>query len=207
MNPASLLLLVRSAFALPLAGLLLSGSVWGTIPDDPEIIQARKQFLAAEKALQQDQQQTYQRLVKQLQNYPLLPYLEYQELTKHLSSRSPESIQAALEQLADTPLSDRLRGAWLDQLAKTRQWHTYLEFAGPGGSVKRQCLRLQALIETGQQRQAFDKAPAIWLSGIKCLLTFLDDNDRPQDFDYLAKLGTQFIPCRGIGAEYVTVDI
>lgn len=154
-----------SLFGLSLMGLLLSGPVPGEGPLQDPLSQTRQRFVAAEKALEQGQLFTYRRLKGELQGYPLLPYLEYRELTRQLASRSPDAIRQFLEQQADTPLSSRLRAAWLDLLAKQGRWSSYLEFARPGGSIQRQCQRLHALIETGKAEQAFPAVPDIWLSG------------------------------------------
>ncbi len=135
-----------------------------TITDLPENKAARQQFLDAEQALKKGRMKTYQALKQQLQTYPLLPYLEYQEITRHLSRQDSQTIRTFINKYADTPLSSRLRNNWLDLLADKHRWKTYLDFAKPGGSIKRQCHRLWALIETGQQQYAFTQIEPVWLS-------------------------------------------
>ena len=69
------------------------------------LLQQRKQFLDAEQALKNSQLSRYRRMAKKLQNYPLYPYLEYQELVRRLSTARPQEITTYLQKNADTPLA------------------------------------------------------------------------------------------------------
>ena len=145
--------------------LLLPAQVWAKATEGMQIEIARQDFLAAEQSLAAGDRQTYLQLKQRLQTYPLLPYLEYQELISRLSADQTESIRAFLHEHADTPLTRQLLQKWLSLLAREQRWKSYLKFSTPGGSVSQQCDRLQALIKTGQQQLAYAKVEPIWLSG------------------------------------------
>jgi soluble lytic murein transglycosylase len=131
-----------------------------------ELVAQRTLFVQAEKALKSKELATFIHIKQQLTNYPLLPYLDYQFTLNRLSQQTPRQIQRTLNTLAGTPLQEQLRNRWLKLLAKEELWHSYLSFSQTGGSIQRQCHRLQALIKTGQREQAFAAVPEIWLSGV-----------------------------------------
>ncbi len=160
----------HSKLLLPLLLLLslLAGNTNASDADTaltPDLRHQRDLFVAAEQALETDDLSGFQSLKRQLTDYPLLPYLEFQEIVHSLPEQTPERIREALAAFADTPLQSQLRDHWLALLAKEGLWHSYLRFSQPGGGVERQCNRLQALIETGQRQQAYPSVPALWLSG------------------------------------------
>jgi soluble lytic murein transglycosylase len=131
----------------------------------PDLADQRTLFLLAEQALEDDDQVTFQQLKGRLADYPLLAYLQYQEIVSTLQLQTPDSILTALKALNGTPLQQQLLNRWLALLADEGLWYSYLSFSQPGGSVERQCHRLQAQIKTGRPQQAFPSVPKLWLSG------------------------------------------
>ncbi len=125
----------------------------------------RDRFVAAEKALKQGATGRYRKLKSELQDYPLLPYLEYQELRGRLSRAKDAEVQKFLDQRADTPLALKLRHAQLDRLAAKGAWKRYLTFYQPDSNVRRQCHYLNALLHTGEKANALAQAEPIWLHG------------------------------------------
>lgn len=125
----------------------------------------RKIFLAAEKALKNGQLTRYRELKPQLDNYPLLPYLEYEYLRKRLNRTSSTKIEDFLQQNINTPLQQRLHGAWLSTLARHGRWQQYLKVYQPGGSTRQQCLQRWALHQTGNKEKAFKNIESLWLVG------------------------------------------
>jgi soluble lytic murein transglycosylase len=136
-----------------------------TSPANAELNRQRLLFQQAEKALEANDLDRYQQTRAQLDGYPLLPYLDYQETILTLEQLTPDQIRQKLSTLSDTPLANRLLDRWLGLLADEGLWHSYLSFSRPGGSVVRQCQRLRAFLETGKRQQAFDEVPKLWLSG------------------------------------------
>ena len=153
-KPISTALLCLALLPLPLTA----------APEDTREAQ-RDRFVAAEKALQQGASGRFQKLKSQLQDYPLLPYLEYRELRGRLSKARDSEVQKFLEQHSDTPLALQLRRAWLDRLAAQGAWKRYLAFYQPDSSIQRQCHYLNALIHSGEKENAFAQVEPIWLHG------------------------------------------
>ena len=149
-----------AAVVLLLCAALLSGTAQAT-----SIEAQRKTFVAAERALKQGESQRYNRLKRQLSDYPLLPYLEYAELRGNLAVAHADAVQRFLTRYTDTPLAGRLRNAWLDVLAKKGRWREYADFFQPTKSAERHCNYLHALIVTGNRRNAFAQVKQLWLVG------------------------------------------
>ena len=125
----------------------------------------RARFLAAERALRDGRRGSYRRLLAELTDYPLRPYLIFADLKQHLKFGSADRIHAFLERQAGTPLADRLRTRWLKRLARTGRWEAYLaDYQGPTGTELR-CHQLHALLATGERERALAAVPAIWLVG------------------------------------------
>jgi len=151
--------------SLLLIAVLPAGQGWAKSSDVLALESARKTFLQAEQALEGDDWVAYRSLRQALQDYPLLPYLDYQALHKRFHSLTSSDISAALDTFSDTPLQYSLRRDWLNSLAKQGRWKTYLQFATPGGTITQQCHRLNALLKTGRRSEALDAVEPIWLSG------------------------------------------
>ena len=124
----------------------------------------RLTFQQAKKALETNHISRFRTLQSQLNGYPLQPYLEYLYLRHHLSQAKKTTITQFLNQNQDTFYAQRLRRAWLDRLAQTKQWQSFLDIYRPPQSISRQCLRLQALIATNHRQQALKDTPELWLS-------------------------------------------
>ena len=125
----------------------------------------RTEFLQAEKALQRGAMAEYGRLRARLQDYPLYPYLEYEELTRRLDKAKAGEVERFLARYEATPLAPRLRARWLDQLAKQKRWKDYLRFYRASQSISRRCHQLYALIATGRSAEALPQVEDIWLHG------------------------------------------
>lgn len=132
---------------------------------EQKIAALRDTFIAAEKALERKQSKTFQRLLKQLVDYPLYPYLVYRDLRGNLSKTPDSEVLAFIEQYKATPYAEKIRRKWLDAKAKKGQWRAYLKGYIPQSSVRRQCDYLNALLNHGQKQEAFQQVKGIWLNG------------------------------------------
>jgi len=123
----------------------------------------RQLFSQAEKHLQLNQKDKFDALKVQLQDYPLYPYLEYNELRKNISRQSPQKIKNFLTQYKETPLAKRLLSTWLRSLAKRKKWQQFISFYQESTSVTLQCHYFNALLETGKKSVAWPKISQVWL--------------------------------------------
>jgi soluble lytic murein transglycosylase len=165
MNPSYCL---RIAFVVSLTTLLsVPAAATASVEQRDSVARLgqRAQFLAAEAALKGGQLSTFREIKQSLEGYPLLPYLEYEELRSRLPRTSNAQIEAFLTRYPASPLAHRLRNRWLDRLAEAKRWQDYLDFYQPTQDTPRQCLHLYALIETGRPQEAFAEVPELWLYG------------------------------------------
>ena len=125
----------------------------------------RALFLRADKALQENRLDDYRQLQQQLTDYPLYPYLQFQELRRRLSQAKHEEIAAFIARNEGEPLGKRMRQAWLYTLAQQRDWEQLLKAWGGNQPVKLQCYKLQAQIKTGQTQGLVEHGLKLWLVG------------------------------------------
>jgi soluble lytic murein transglycosylase len=125
----------------------------------------REKFVAAEKAIKQGKISEYQALRKELERYPLYPYLEYTELRYGFSNKKLPRVKKFIQKYRDVPISYLLRSAWLNHLAKNKDWDSYLDLYTPQNSIERQCNYLRALIHSKREQEAFKLIKPIWLHG------------------------------------------
>lgn len=128
----------------------------------------RLDFAAAEQALRQNNPAEFQRLLKKLVDYPLFPYLLYQELRPRLNKVPSAEVYGFLWAYADSPIAWRLYDAWLRELADQGRWQDFLidypvSTVSDGGEIP--CLYRRALINTGNTVDAFTNMDAVWLTG------------------------------------------
>ena len=150
--------------ALPIVLWLAAGGLQ-TSQAGTSLEQQRQQFRQAERALAAGDRQTYERLKESLRDYPLYPYLEYNELRRDLASASGRRIERFLAEHHDVPLAGRLRAAWLNRLAERGRWRDYLAFYEPDGNADRRCHYVRALLATGERATALDHVESLWLHG------------------------------------------
>lgn len=122
----------------------------------------RKDYAAAKTALNRRQVKTYNTLVAALKDYPLLPYLEYQDIGNRLNSLPKADVAAFLSAYPDSYLSDRLSHRWLRTLATRQKWQDYNTFYNPElNDPELACNSLRARLETGDET-AYDDVAPLW---------------------------------------------
>lgn len=127
-------------------------------PDQRHI--ERQKYIQAQKALNAKNMKEYNRLIKQLQHYPLLPYLEYEELITRLIALPKQDVQTFFARYPDSFLSERLTHRWLRTLAQRERWAEYLQFYDNRlTDPELACLHLRARLATGDKTALNDVAP------------------------------------------------
>lgn len=125
----------------------------------------RQLYAQAQKALTAKNMAEYNRLVKQLKHYPLLPYLEYQELTNRLLTLPKNDVQSFFKNYPDSFLSERLTHRWLRTLAQRERWNDYLQFYDKRlTDPELACLNLRARLVTGD-KTALSEVASLWNVG------------------------------------------
>ncbi|MDX1251809.1 MAG: transglycosylase SLT domain-containing protein [Gammaproteobacteria bacterium] len=150
------------SWTIAMAGVLWAATAGAGAPD---FTQQRAGFEAAERALKSGDQPRFQSLLKTLGDYPLYPYLIYEDLQSRLNKAGAAEIQAFLTIYPDTPLAPRLRVAWLQLLAQQGRWQELLAAYLPTDDAQAQCLYRRALLETGDTTKAVQGLESLWLTG------------------------------------------
>ncbi len=132
-----------------------------------DLHQQRQQFLEARQALTTQSDDAYLRQEAALRDYVLYPYLRSAYLRARLDSVADGDIQEFLEQFPDTPISARLRSAWLHKLARERRWPAFLAAdTGASSEASLRCYGVQARLASGERGDALLRdAEALWLVG------------------------------------------
>lgn len=147
---------------------ILSAFFWIFLFSNPalaDLEQQRQDFLAAEEALKNGRVQEFNQLLSKLTDYPLYPYLLYEQIRRDISLKHEDRILRFLDEYVSTPLADRLRQKWLEYLAGNSSWQKLVrDYRGPY-TQSLQCSYARALMENGQTGKAWEEAEKLWLHG------------------------------------------
>lgn len=125
----------------------------------------RSYYLAAQTALNKKQFARYQELLPHLKNYPLLPYLEYQELSERLMTLPTKEVEQFFNRYPNSFSAERLRHRWLRALAIKEKWQDYRRFYDSNlTDPELACLQLRARLATGDN-SAYQDVAALWNLG------------------------------------------
>ncbi|TVO64959.1 lytic transglycosylase domain-containing protein [Denitromonas ohlonensis] len=141
-------------------GVVCMSPVWAQTPTGDERI------LAAREALRTGDQATLDQLAAGRSPHLLERYVKCWHLQNQLARSEPPDtarIEAFLARYAGSVLADRLRGAWLNRLAKDENW---IGFIGAWGGLAsptdgQRCQHWLARARIGD-RTALDEAAAVW---------------------------------------------
>ncbi|MCV6611107.1 MAG: transglycosylase SLT domain-containing protein [Amphritea sp.] len=129
--------------------------------------QQRAVYQDARAQLKKGNTKAYFQLKARLTDYPLYPYLQQLELEQNFSQINQHQIDLYAEQYQGLPTNFILQRRWLNHLANSKQWSRYL-LAYDKTDIRNEkflCLRHQALLRTGQARQALSGVESLWNQG------------------------------------------
>lgn len=142
--------------------LLLASPLANSAP----LAEQRRQYDAAKAALAKGDSSVYQRYASSLKEYPLEPYLAYDELTARLKSASNAEIEKFLAEHGDLPQIGWMKLRWLRWLAERGEWNTFLNYYDPSlNFTELDCLYGQYQINHGRKADGFATAEKLWLVG------------------------------------------
>ncbi len=125
----------------------------------------RRQFREARTALRMGQMGRFEALAARLRDYPLYPYLRYEELRPNLTRLTSREVAEFLEAYPDSILAARLRSPWLERLGREGRWGEFLSFYGPQKDIGLRCYELHARIVSGREAGVAEEARTLWLTG------------------------------------------
>ncbi|MFC1519867.1 transglycosylase SLT domain-containing protein [Pseudomonadota bacterium] len=148
-------------------GLLwLSASVNLAHAEESSLSLQQQLYLDARKALDKQQLNQYQKLRKQLGDYPLTVYLDYHEQVADIIKMSGTQAHKAIEQFNTTPLYNGLRYRYLKNAGEKKQWQNFLAISpNAPNDVTLQCYYYRAQLSQGNNNIAYDGAEKLWLYG------------------------------------------
>ncbi len=119
-------------------------------------------YMEAQKALEKKQFARYRELLPNLRNYPLLPYLEYQDLGERLMGLPTKEVEQFFNRYPNSYVGERLRHRWLRTLAIKELWKEYLRFYDKNlTDPELACLNLRAKLATGD-KSALKDVESLW---------------------------------------------
>lgn len=134
-------------------------------PELDALAQERESYRQAQLALSQRQMQQYHQLVSELSDYPLLPYLQFQDMSQRLKKVSSDEVADFLNQHPYSYLAEQMRYHWLHQLAERGHWDEYLQFFHAGmRDTRLHCYQLWARLKLGDE-SALEEVEPLWNVG------------------------------------------
>ena len=154
------------------ATLLLCFSVLAPIQgvrgaDSPGVLdEQRENYQRALKALERGNDTAFRALREDLLDYPLLPYLDYADLSIRIRHADEEEVAGFLSTYTDTPLNAWLRDRWLERLAAGKRWKTFIRYYDSDlKSVDLACYNAYGEYVVGNRETGIALGKALWLEG------------------------------------------
>ncbi|MCL1125127.1 transglycosylase SLT domain-containing protein [Shewanella surugensis] len=126
----------------------------------------QQHYLAAQKALDKNQQKHYKTLRSALDKYPLAIYLDYQAKKNDLSQLPGKQAQTIINQWQYSPLYNRARGRYLARVGQKKRWNDFLIISPTApNNITLQCYFFRAQLAKGNTKIAYTGAKELWLWG------------------------------------------
>ena len=130
------------------------------------LTQQRQYYDQAKAALAKGDKGPYQRYASALRDYPLEPYLAYDELTARLKWASNDEIEKFLAEHGDLPQISWMKLRWLRWLAERGEWQTFINYYDPKlNFTELDCLYGQYQLSHGMRAEGNATAEKLWLVG------------------------------------------
>ncbi len=128
--------------------------------------QQRLYYDEAKRALSKGDAGPYKRYASALQDYPLEPYLAYDELTHRLKWASNDEIETFIADHGDLPQIGWMKLRWLRWLAERGEWQTFINYYDPKlNFTELDCLYGQYLFKHGMLEEGKAQAEKLYLVG------------------------------------------
>lgn len=128
--------------------------------------QQREIFIKAEGLAHNPNSRIFKKAMKQLEGYPLKPYVELKTLSKFHFMANKKPIEDFLAKYEASPLDRPLRKKWLTYLAKQNQPELFRHFYRDMGNAVLNCRYADILLQKDpSSAQAFELAEKLWVVG------------------------------------------
>ncbi|RMR01248.1 putative Soluble lytic murein transglycosylase [Pseudomonas savastanoi pv. glycinea] len=157
--------LMRSRLFSLFSCMLLSATAAQTVYA-ADLNQQRQYYDVAKSALAKGDTGPYRAYAAALADYPLEPYLAYDELTARLKTASNPEIEKFLAEHGDLPQANWMKLRWLRWLAERGDWATFVKYYDPKMNfVELDCLYGQYLLGHGKKAEGYASAEKLWMTG------------------------------------------
>jgi soluble lytic murein transglycosylase len=131
-----------------------------------DLSQQRQYYDEAKRALAKGDTGPYRMYASALADYPLEPYLAYDELTARLKTASNPEIEKFLAEHGDLPQANWMKLRWLRWLAERGDWQTFVKYYDPKMNfVELDCLYGQYLLGHNKKAEGYASAEKLWMTG------------------------------------------
>ena len=124
-----------------------------------------EQFKTAWGAASRGDHDDFRRIMLNLKDYVLYPYLQYEDYRSRRASMPADEMAVFLDANQDLAFADGLRRAWLRSLAKTGRWSDLLAYSEDATDTVLRCQRARAQIILKQTDGLLADAQGLWAVG------------------------------------------
>lgn len=126
----------------------------------------RQYYDEAKRALAKGDTGPYMQYSQALADYPLTPYLAYDELTARLKTASNQEIEQFLAKNGDLPQANWMKLRWLRWLAERGDWQTFEKYYDAKlNFVELDCLHGQFQLTHNLKAEGYKTAEKLWMTG------------------------------------------
>lgn len=138
----------------------------------------RIRYKEALVALQNNEQNRYNKITHELSDYPLHPYLQYYKLKKNIHKTTIDEIDNFITQHPEIPVNHFLKSKKLFSLSRNKKWLEYSSFYSESKNTSLKCHYQYAKSKTQRDAHFFREIKQLWLVG----------HSQPESCDPLFKL-------------------
>jgi soluble lytic murein transglycosylase len=151
---------------LSLLSCLVISSLGFSTAQAATLAQQRQYYDQAKAGLAKGDKGPYQRYASALRDYPLEPYLAYDELTARLKWASNDEIEKFIAEHGDLPQISWMKLRWLRWLSERGEWQTFANYYDPAlNFTELDCLYGQYQLSHGMRAEGHASAEKLWLVG------------------------------------------
>lgn len=126
----------------------------------------RQRYAEAGEALARGDTAEYRRLRATLDDYPLVIYLDFDDLRRRGYAVTAEEAGEFLRRSEDSPLGLRFLSRYLDRAGRERRWRDFLALMDEEpNTVELKCYYHRARLATGDREEALAGARRLWIHG------------------------------------------
>lgn len=130
-----------------------------------DITQQRQYYDEAKRALAKGDSGPYRAYAAALVDYPLEPYLAYDELTARLRTASNEEVEKFLADHGDLPQANWMKLRWLRQLAERGDWTPFTQYYDPKMNfTELDCLYGQFQLTHNLRAEGYANTEKLWMT-------------------------------------------